>query len=96
VSQKVILVIYDIRDDDLRLKVAAFLKRSGFARIQKSAFSVPYTSALLSEVEAGLRRLLRERDRYDVQVYVVPRSSYEERIAMSRGYTPEEGEELLI
>ncbi|MEM4501696.1 MAG: CRISPR-associated endonuclease Cas2, partial [Thermofilaceae archaeon] len=80
----------------LRLKVANFLKRLGFARIQRSAFSSPHSSALLSEVEAGLRKLTRDQTRYDIQVYVISKSSYDERLVISHGYTPEEGEELLL
>ncbi|MEM1632459.1 MAG: CRISPR-associated endonuclease Cas2 [Thermofilum sp.] len=53
------LVIYDIRDDKPRLGVARFLKRAGFTRFQKSAFtwivkcSPPPTAHRLDSAQAA-------------------------------------------
>ncbi|MEZ0345798.1 MAG: CRISPR-associated endonuclease Cas2 [Infirmifilum sp.] len=95
-SDQVILVVYDIRDDDLRLKVARQLKKIGFLRIQKSVFVATYTHALLSETEASLRRLTRNRDKLDIQVYVFSKSSFDKRIVISQGYSLEEDEGFLV
>ncbi|MEL9991509.1 MAG: CRISPR-associated endonuclease Cas2 [Thermoproteus sp.] len=54
-------MIYDISDDELRLKVADFLKSRGLVRVQRSAFIGPSSTALKRDVEAGLRRLVQGR-----------------------------------
>lgn len=94
-GDQVILVVYDIRDDPLRLKVANFLKKLGFLRIQKSVFVAQFHPALLSETEAGIRRIVRDKDKFDVQIYVFSQSSFDNRIVLSKGYYIEEEEEFL-
>lgn len=64
----IVLVIYDITDDDLRYKVANFLKKYGLRRIQKSAFAGPLSSSKRSEVVTGLKRLVKG-PKVNVQVY---------------------------
>jgi CRISPR-associated protein Cas2 len=95
-SQQVILVVYDIREDDLRLKVARYLKKLGFSRIQKSVFVSPYTPALLAETEAGLRRIFKDKIMYNLQVYVFSKASFDKRLVMSEGYTISEEDEFLV
>ncbi|MEM2883233.1 MAG: CRISPR-associated endonuclease Cas2 [Nitrososphaerales archaeon] len=46
------LVIYDISDDELRMKVAQACKRFGLVRVQKSAFSGRIRSSLRKELIA--------------------------------------------
>jgi len=81
-SRELILVIYDISDDGLRLKVADFLRSKGLTRVQKSAFVGPATSALRIEVEAGLKRLVRGKKGVNIQIYPIPPSSYSRRVVI--------------
>ncbi len=96
--EAVILVVYDIRDDKLRLAVSKFLKKLGFTRIQKSVFVREYDKGLFSSVEGGLRRVVKGWVNFDIQVFVISRSSFNERIVISEGYRLSEfdEEEFLI
>lgn len=90
------LVIYDIRDDQLRLKVAEFLKSRGLRRVQWSAFLGPLTDSQRTDVVAGLRRLVRG-ERANVQVYPLTPASYSMRIVIGVPlYEEERGEGLLV
>jgi CRISPR-associated protein Cas2 len=76
------LVIYDITDDDLRLKVAKYLKQKGLRRIQKSAFAGSLTNAQRADVIAGLSRIIRGRDKVNIQIYPLTQASFNQRISL--------------
>ncbi len=76
------LVIYDITDDELRQAVAKYLRRKGLKRIQKSAFAGPLTSAQRSEIVAGLSRIIRGKDRVNIQIYPLSPASFNQRIIL--------------
>jgi CRISPR-associated protein Cas2 len=95
VLELITLVIYDISDDDLRLRVAKFLKRMGLNRIQRSAFAGSLTSAQRAEVEAGLRRLVHGRNDVNIQIYPLTPASYSQRVMIGVELKYED-EELLI
>ncbi|BBD73359.1 CRISPR-associated protein Cas2 [Sulfodiicoccus acidiphilus] len=86
------LVIYDISDDPLRTKVAAFLKSKGLTRIQYSAFVGKLTSSQLRDVVAGVKLLTRGRDseRLNVQVFPITESQYEQRTVIGKTYGEED------
>lgn len=86
VDGPVTLVIYDVSDDRLRYEVARLLRRFGLARIQRSAFAGVLKRSLRVELEAGLRRLLRGRSRYDVQIFTITPGAFRERVVISEGY----------
>ena len=92
---ELILVIYDITDDGLRLKVASFLKSKGLVRVQKSAFLGRASAARRAEIEAGLRRLLRGEENVNVQIYPIPPSSFRRRVVIGSRFE-EEGEGVLV
>jgi len=70
VALRYTLIIYDISDDNLRLKVSETCKDFGLARIQKSAFLGPQTSSRRRELIARLRRILvNGGPRDNVQVF---------------------------
>jgi CRISPR-associated protein Cas2 len=92
----VALVIYDVRDNKLRSEISKFLKRVGLSRIQKSAFAGSIRPSDRSELEAGLRRLVRGWSNYNIQVYVISASTYSSRTVISEGYVLEEDEEFLV
>jgi len=73
------LVIYDITDDELRNKVASFLKSKGLKRIQKSAFLGELSNSEKVNVEAGLRILVKGRDKVNIQIFPLTSASYNQR-----------------
>jgi len=54
------VVFYDITDNELRNKVADFLKKKGMRRVQLSVFVGELNSSRLKDVEAGLRLIYRK------------------------------------
>ncbi|MEM1598923.1 MAG: CRISPR-associated endonuclease Cas2 [Pyrobaculum sp.] len=74
-----LLVIYDISDDELRVKVADFLKSRGLVRVQRSAFIGPGSTALKRDVEAGLRRLVQGRSGVNIQLFLLTSACYKTR-----------------
>jgi len=89
------LVIYDITDDDLRLRVARFLRSKGLKRIQKSAFIGPLTSSERTNLVAGLKRLVRGYDKVNIQVYPLTEASYNRRVVIGVQLDYEEDDELI-
>ncbi|MEM2498246.1 MAG: CRISPR-associated endonuclease Cas2 [Candidatus Nezhaarchaeales archaeon] len=88
------LVIYDIPDDRLRLRVAKFLKLKGLKRIQKSAFAGPLTSSQRSDVVAGLAKLIKGEEA-NIQIYPLTQASFNQRVVLGVELTYEE-EEVLV
>lgn len=76
------LIIYDITDDELRQTVAKYLRQKGLKRIQKSAFAGPLTSAQRSEIVAGLQRIIRGKEKVNIQIYPLTPSSFNQRIVL--------------
>ncbi len=75
------LIIYDITEDEVRLRVADFLKVKGLKRIQKSAFIGDLTSSQKADIEAFLRRLVKNA-RANIQIYPLTPASYNMRIVI--------------
>lgn len=88
-------MIYDITDDDLRLRVARFLRSKGLKRIQKSAFIGPLTSSERTNLVAGLKRLVRGYDKVNIQVYPLTEASYNRRVVIGVQLDYEEDDELI-
>ncbi len=63
------LVIYDISDDRVRLKVANVCKRFGLNRIQKSAFLGEISSSRRKELIRKLKKVLKGSG--NIQVFVI-------------------------
>ena len=84
------LVIYDITDDALRLRVAKFLRFKGLKRIQKSAFIGSLTTSERSNLVAGLRRIVRGHDKVNIQIYPLTEASYRRRVVIGADLTYEE------
>ncbi|MEM0086425.1 MAG: CRISPR-associated endonuclease Cas2 [Candidatus Nezhaarchaeales archaeon] len=92
----VALIIYDIRDNKLRLEVSRFLKRVGLTRIQKSAFAGSVRPSDKANIEAGLRKIIRGWSNYNIQIYIISSSVYSQRVVLSEGYSLEEEEEEFL
>lgn len=90
------LVIYDISDDGLRLKVSEACKDFGLARIQKSAFLGPQTGSRRRELISRLRRLLEGAGPKDnVQVFELEPAEVRSR-AVIGSFSAVEEEGLVI
>jgi len=88
------LVIYDITENELRLKVAQACKRYGLIRIQKSAFLGRISNALRKELIASLKRLI-EGTENNIQVYVICEADISLKIELGKPYKGEESEMLV-
>ena len=64
----IVLIIYDITDDNLRNKVANTLLAYGLTRVQKSAFLGPLTRERLKDLKIRLSRMIQEQ-RANIQFY---------------------------
>lgn len=84
------LIIYDITDDELRNKVASFLKSKGLKRIQKSAFLGELTSSERVNVEAGLRIIIKGYERVNIQIFPLTPASYNQRSVIGAEMTYDE------
>lgn len=86
------LIIYDITDDELRNRIASFLKSKGLKRIQKSAFIGELTNNERINVEAGLKLLVKNYERVNIQIFPLTPASYNQRsiIGVELNYEEEE------
>jgi len=89
------LVIYDITDDDLRLKVAKYLKQKGLKRIQKSAFAGPLTTSQRTNLIAGLKKLIKNHEKVNIQIYPLTQASYNQRITLGTQLKYDEEDKLI-
>jgi len=89
------LVIYDITDDDLRLKVAKYLKQKGLKRIQKSAFAGPLTTSQRTNLIAGLKKLIKNHEKVNIQIYPLTQASYNQRITLGTQLKYNEEDKLI-
>jgi len=93
-TELITLVIYDIPDDDLRLKVAKFLLSKGLKRVQKSAFAGPLTSSQRADLVAGLKKLVAGR-KANIQVYPLTPASYAQRVSIGVELRYDEEDRLI-
>lgn len=87
-------MIYDIPDDDLRVKVMKYLRFKGLKRVQKSAYIGELSSSQRADLIAGLKRLIQGRQA-NIQVYPLTDSSYNQRVVLGVEMTYED-EDLLV
>ncbi|RLF00255.1 MAG: CRISPR-associated endonuclease Cas2 [Thermoprotei archaeon] len=91
------LVVYDISDDNLRLKVAETCKNHGLSRIQRSAFIGEIPSGRRKELVVALERLLRRRGPRDrVHVFVLCSSCYSMTRVIGSSVREERGEVVFV
>lgn len=79
------LVIYDISDDQIRLKVSEACKRFGLARIQRSSFMGYMNSASRKELVALLKRILGDEDG-NIQILVICKADLALRQVVGKPY----------
>ncbi len=84
------LIIYDITEDEVRNRVADFLRNKGLKRIQKSAFLGDLNNSQKSDIEAGLRRLVKDA-KANVQIYPLTPASYNLRVVIGVELDYDEG-----
>jgi len=76
-----VIVIYDISNDSVRLRVAERLKGFGLTRVQRSAFVGPGGSGLAKDIARMTRRLINEKVD-SLIIFIVPDKSVEEAIVV--------------
>jgi CRISPR-associated protein Cas2 len=89
------LVIYDISDDDIRLKVSEVCKNFGLSRIQKSAFIGYLTSLRRKELSTILKKILGENDG-NIQIFVICNADLALREIIGKEFKEEEGGTLIV
>lgn len=84
------LVIYDITEDDVRLKVAEACKESGLIRIQKSAFLGKINSQRRKNLKHKLQRILGN-EAGNIQIFLICEADmrFREMIGQPTGYEEE-------
>ncbi|MEM2342364.1 MAG: CRISPR-associated endonuclease Cas2 [Candidatus Bathyarchaeia archaeon] len=89
------LVVYDIGDDEVRLRVSEACKRFGLARIQRSTFLGYLSSMRRKELAAALRRILGDADG-NIQIFVICRADLALREVIGKPFEEYAREELLV
>ncbi len=89
------LVIYDITEDDVRLRVAKFLRSKGLTRIQKSAFIGNLTVSQRKDVENGLSNLIFGK-KANVQIFPLTPASYSQRVVLGVEVKYDEQDRLIV
>ncbi|MEM0011366.1 MAG: CRISPR-associated endonuclease Cas2 [Candidatus Bathyarchaeia archaeon] len=89
------LVVYDISDDEIRLRVSEACKRFGLARIQRSTFLGYLSSMRRKELAAALRRILGDADG-NIQIFVICKADLALREVIGKPFEEYAKEELLV
>ncbi|MEM1738403.1 MAG: CRISPR-associated endonuclease Cas2 [Nitrososphaerota archaeon] len=89
------LVIYDITDNDIRMKIAQACKEAGLTRIQKSAFLGVIDSQTRKNLEIKLKNILGS-NRGNVQIFIICEADISSRKIIGQLIEYEEGEEIVF
>jgi len=89
------LVVYDISDDEIRLRVSETCKRFGLARIQRSTFLGYLSSMRRKELAAALRRILGDANG-NIQIFVICRADLALREVIGKPFEEYAKEDLLV
>ena len=89
------LIVYDISDDEIRLRVSEACKRFGLARIQRSTFLGYLSSMRRKELAAALRRILGDADG-NIQIFVICRADLALREVIGKPFEEYAKEDLLV
>ncbi len=86
------LVIYDITDDEVRMKIAEACREVGLVRIQKSAFLGTINSQQRKNLEIRLRKVLGQ-NKGNIQIFVICEADISNRriVGETVEYDEEEG-----
>ena len=90
-----VLVIYDISEDDARQKIANILLQYGFKRIQRSAYIGKIPSHILKELELKLKKLMKTAHG-NIQIFKLTPQQYKNRIEIGHREEPLLDSELEI
>lgn len=89
------LVVYDISDDDIRLKVSERCKDFGLTRIQKSAFMGVLNSARRKDLASVLKRILGESEG-NIQIFVICEPDLTLRTVIGKPFKESPTEGIII
>lgn len=90
-----ILIIYDISEDDVRFRIADVLKSYGLKRIQKSAFIGRLPSHLLKDLVLKVRKVIKN-SHANIQVFKLTWHQYKSRIEIGVKTIGEYNERSII
>ena len=88
------LVIYDISDDKVRMKVSNICKRFGLSRIQRSAFLGEMTSSRRKDLIKKLKRILKGGG--NIQIFVICKPDLAVREIIGEGVDYEEERFVIV
>ncbi|MEM3897027.1 MAG: CRISPR-associated endonuclease Cas2 [Nitrososphaerota archaeon] len=89
------LVIYDITDNDIRMKIAQACKEAGLTRIQKSAFLGVIDSQTRKSLEIRLKNILGS-NKGNVQIFIICEADISGRKIIGQLMEYEESEEIVF
>lgn len=89
------LVIYDITDNDVRMKIAQACKEAGLARIQKSAFLGVIDSQKRKSLEMRLRKVLGS-SKGNIQIFVICEADISGRKIIGQLMSYDEEDEIVF
>ncbi|MCF8884318.1 MAG: CRISPR-associated endonuclease Cas2 [Nitrososphaerota archaeon] len=89
------LVIYDITDNDVRMKIAQVCKEAGLVRIQKSAFLGVIDSQTRKGLEIKLRNILGS-NKGNIQLFIICEADISYRKIIGQTLEYEEDENIVL
>ncbi|MEM2211365.1 MAG: CRISPR-associated endonuclease Cas2 [Nitrososphaerales archaeon] len=89
------LIIYDISDDEIRLRVSEVCKNFGLSRIQKSAFLGNLPQAMRKELTFTLKNVLKD-DKGNIQIFVICNADLNLREVIGKEYKEEDESVIVI
>ena len=89
------LVIYDIPDDNLRLKISAVCKRFGLEALQRSAYGGRISSGIKKELIAALERMMKGNEG-NVKIYSICDADLKLLIDIGEPVFEDKGKQFLV
>lgn len=89
------LVIYDITDDDVRMKIAQACREAGLTRIQRSAFLGVIDSQTRKSLEIKLKNILGS-GKGNIQLFIICEADISHRRMIGQPIEYEEGEGIVF
>ena len=89
------LIIYDITDDKIRMKIATACKTAGLTRIQKSAFLGKINSQERKNLKKRLKRTLG-KNKGNIQIFLICEADMKLREIIGELIKYEEEEIMII
>jgi CRISPR-associated protein Cas2 len=79
----VTLVIYDISDDKVRLKVEKCCHDHSLYRVQKSAFRGKIKTGEVKKLSSEIKKIIKDKKHSDVQIYTICETDFNRHLRMT-------------